>query len=137
MNLTLVVEVGLVVDVNTGRLPRNGLQKGRATGSRGSQDHQHLALVDNAVVAAQDVDFPLAHSHHLADDSGCFQQDICDILLVIRGGSKAVDIEVLEADTRRSETLSLAIGYVHNSLGPGARIKMGGVGVQRRILPSV
>ena len=51
----MVVEVGGVIVVKTVHLACNRLEESRAARARGTQHNKHLALSDNAIKTAQDI----------------------------------------------------------------------------------
>jgi hypothetical protein len=97
--LTLVVKVRAFINVDTVCLTSNGLQKGGTTRARGSENDEHLPLANETVKVAQNVNLArLAETKGLAHQAGRVQPDIADILLVIRGLTETVYIDVLEAN---------------------------------------
>lgn len=54
--LTMIVEVRVIIVVETVHLACNSLEEGRTAGSRRTQHDEHLALLDHTIEPAQDID---------------------------------------------------------------------------------
>jgi hypothetical protein len=132
-SLTLVVEVGGIIRVQAVGLAGNGLEEGGAAGAGRAQDYEHLALVDNAIKVAQDINTALSVAEGATNNAGEGEPDVGDILLVISGLAEAEDIEVLEGDARGAELSAGRLDRVDDGLCPGASAEVRRAGVQGRV----
>lgn len=93
--------------------------------------------MDEAIEILEDVNLGgLARPHQLLGQAHDFQNNIAHALLVIGGGAKAVDIEVLEGKPRgpRLPFLGVACLEIEQRFRKSSRAEVGRMRIQHRVL---
>lgn len=106
----LVVERGLVIDVEAVRVASYGAQQRRASRTRGAQHAEHFSSIDNAFQVTQYVDSLALVAKDLSDSAGTLEGDIGNRLLEVGLGSVSVHVEVLEGDARCPGSVAIGSG---------------------------
>lgn len=131
----LVINDGILGDVETVSIAGDSLEEGRAARTRWAEHGKHFSTVDHAFQIMENVDALLLGATNFPERRETLEVDITDA--VLEGGRRAETecAKVPEGDAGRARRTALRSvrSEVVEALGPLARVEFGAVWVERTL----
>lgn len=129
----VVVDDGLVAQLQAVQLAADGLEEGAASRARPAEDCQQLAAVEQAVEAVEDLLVLLFPGAKRLAEAEWLEEHRVHRLLELQRRTRPEHIEVSETDSHTAELVALFIEMGHKVLHPLGDVEVGGFGIQRRL----